>query len=239
MKKPIGRVLRLLIDEVPVQGGEVKLDAARSHHLVTVLRADEGQEVLVLDGRGGTAKAILREAGRHCRLDCRAPARHPDPTLLLQAWMPLIRTERLDVALEKLTELGVSRVCLYSSAHSGNLRRPADMARLRRICEAALEQSGNPWLPQVDAPVQLESLLAGRHEPLVLASPGASPLTQLPVQTGALALVAGPEGGFSPEELELLQARAVAKVGLGPHILRAETAMILLAGVLQSLSVGH
>lgn len=238
MKRSITRVLRLLVDALPPQGGQVKLDALRSHHLGTVLRAELGQALLLMDGHGRVAKAVLEAGGRHCLLACEAPAPQAPPPLPLQAWMPVIRPERLEMALEKLTELGVAQVCLYTSDHSGNLRRPVDMARLRRVCEAAVEQSGNPWLPQLESALQLEERLAQAHPPLVLATPSGEALETLPDAWGGLALVVGPEGGFSPMEQERLLERAVARVALGPHILRAETAMVLLAGVLHARAIG-
>jgi len=230
----LNRSIHMLVEELPPQGGELVLDATRSHHLLTVLRLESGQPLTVLDGRGRCARATLAAGGRHARLSCEEPTFQPPPALRLCAWLPVIRPERLEVAVEKLTELGVVTLRLYTSERTGNVRRPSDLARLRRVAEAAVEQSGNPWLPTIHQETPLDALMAQSTLPLLLAAQLGTSVRTMPPLPAEVAIVAGPEGGFSPTEESALAARAVAKVGLGPHILRTETAMIALAGLVQS-----
>lgn len=233
--RALNRRVRLLLENLSAGGGEFRLDAAQSHHLLTVLRLEPGQHLQLLNGQGGYAQATLLEGGRQARLLVEELLIRPKPALSLSAWMPVIRPERLEVAVEKLTELGVGDIALYTSERTGNLRRPPELARLRRVAEAALEQSGNPWLPTLHEVRSLPELVAG-GSPWCLAYPGGRAMTELPVHQGQLALLVGPEGGFSPVEEAALIQGATATVGLGPHILRAETAMLVLAGVAQSLA---
>ncbi|MFA7329925.1 MAG: RsmE family RNA methyltransferase [Candidatus Delongbacteria bacterium] len=233
----MNRVPRLLLDSLPAAGGEVRLEASASHHLLRVLRAAVGQELELLDGRGGRAAARLESADRQVRLSCQAPRQAAEPDLKLEAWLPLIRPERLEWAVEKLTELGIWRIVPYSSARSGNQKRPPDLARLGRIIDAALEQSGNPWRPGLAPPASLAALLDGEL-PLLAALPVADSRlgAALDRPHGTLALLAGPEGGFSAEEIELVMKRSLALVSLGPHVVRAETALVTLTGVVQALT---
>ncbi len=232
----MNRVPRLLLDSLPTAGGEVRLDAAASHHLLRVLRAAAGQELELLDGCGGRAAARLESADRQARLACQALRREAEPALKFEAWLPLIRPDRLEWAVEKLTELGIWRIVPFSSARSGNQKRPPDLARLGRIVDAALEQSGNPWRPELAPPATLAALLDGEL-PFVTALPVVDPGlgAALDQRQGSLALLAGPEGGFSAEEIERVMKRSLALVSLGPHVVRAETALVALTGVVQAL----
>lgn len=228
------RGIRLLWTYLPVAGGELRLDAAATHHLLRVLRVGEGQELELLDGRGGRAKARLQSAGRLALLSCEPSEGVAPPEPELEAWLPLIKPERMEWAVEKLTELGVRRIVPFHSERTGNLRRPPDLARLGRLADAALEQSGNSWRPELANPCALGDLLEG-GQPLFTAHPGGSTTFPVAPVRGPLALLAGPEGGFSPAETELVLKRSRALVSLGPHIVRAETAIVALTGVVQAL----
>lgn len=238
------RVPRLLVAALPEAGGPVELDAEGAHHALHVLRLEPGQTLEALDGRGARAEATLVVAGRRASLDC-GPCRREIQTLpRLEAWLPLVRPERQEWAVEKLTELGVAVIILYHSDRTGNQRRPPALERLGRVAEAALRQSGNPWRPELRGPLDLAELLARPDPPLALAD-RAGPAQGLSLLAGtadmagppaSLALLAGPEGGFSPEEMQVLGKRCRSRIGLGPHVLRAESALVILAGLAQALA---
>ena len=233
----MNREVRLVVEEGLPSGGSVTLDGAASHHLLTVLRVKTGQEVELLDGRGGRCPARVVEAGRRARLETGEALREEPPALELEAWLPLIKPERLEWAVEKLTELGVAVVRPFASERTGNLRRPPDLARLARVATAALEQSGNPWLPRLLPAAGLDQLLA-EEPPLLLAQPGSPALADGRglAARGRLALLAGPEGGFTPRELDEILKRGPQLAGLGPHVVRAETALVALAAVARALT---
>jgi 16S rRNA (uracil1498-N3)-methyltransferase len=237
----VNRVVRLVVEELPASGESHQLDAVASHHLLTVLRARIGQAVELLDGRGGRCRALLTEGGRRARLETREPEHVEAPALALEAWLPLIKPERMEWAVEKLTELGVVRIRPYNSSRTGNQRRPPDLARWIRVADAALEQSGNPWRPRLEPPATLDghlAELAADPAPLVLAQPGSPALTGWPAAwaAGRVALLAGPEGGFDDDELARIMKREPLPVSLGPHVVRAETALVALATVVRSLT---
>lgn len=233
----MNRRVRLVVEEPPPSHASLVLDAASSHHLLTVLRARVGQEVELLDGRGGRCPARVAEGGRRARLETGEALREELPALELEAWLPLIKPERLEWAVEKLTELGVATIRPFTSEHTGNVRRPPDLGRLSRVVDAALEQSGNPWRPALEIPRPLADLLA-MDPSLLVAHPGSPALTAgsgFP-NRGRLALLAGPEGGFAPQELEGILKRGPALASLGPHVVRAETALVALAAVVRALT---
>jgi len=237
----MNRVVRLVVEVLPTPGASLVLDAVGSHRLLTVLRARSGQAVELLDGQGGRCPARLTETGRRACLEAGMARHEQAPALALEAWLPLVKPERMEWAVEKLTELGVARIRPYSSGRTGNQRRPPDLARWNRVADAALEQSGNPWRPRLEPPTPLNACLAelaAEQVPLLLAHPGSPALAGRPLArpAGRLALMAGPEGGFEPDELERIMKREPLLASLGPHVVRAETALVALAAVVRSLT---
>ncbi|MCA9783359.1 MAG: RsmE family RNA methyltransferase [Calditrichaeota bacterium] len=226
----MNRVPFVLLDHLPDPGHRFQPDRNQLHHLLRVLRLKQGQELRLLDGRGHSALASLQLAGSHAELLVESVDTLPGPFPELEAWLPVIRESRLEVAVEKLVELGVSRLRLYTSERTGDKGRTPDIRRLERIRQAAMEQCGLAWTPPLDGPLSLNELLAHERLPLLLADP--EPFGDLPRPTHdapGLALLAGPEGGFSPGERETLRARAQCAISFGPTILRAETALLALA----------
>ena len=154
--------------------------------------------------------------------------------------MPWIHSPaRLDWAVEKATELGVTGVHIFSAARS----QGADTARIgekclrwERLARAAMKQCGRAWCPRVHRHAGLAQLLtdSGCHEFLVADpeggnwSPSGSPAERL--------LLVGPEGGWSEDELALLSDRGARQVTLGPRRLRTETAAIVLCTLAAGLS---
>lgn len=199
------------------------LSAADAHHLARVLRLQPGETVVAADGRG--AWALCRYLGGQ-RLEPEGlPVHEPAPEPLITVAFAPVKGERSEWVVQKLTELGVDRVIVTTTARSvvrwSGERARAAMERLRRIAAEAACQSRRVWLPEVEGVVPLATLA---ESGLALAEPGAPPLGG--DRTG---VVVGPEGGWDEAELAL----GWPTVGLGPHVLRAETAAVA-AGVLLS-----
>ena len=197
------------------------LDPLDAHHLGRVLRLGAGEAVVATDGRGRWASCRYTTGGT---LEQEGPVElepAASPTLTV-AFAP-VTAERPDWVVQKLTELGVDRIVVLSTARSVVRWEPARaravLARLRRVAAEAAAQSRRVWLPEVTGVVGLGAL---ERSGTALAEPGGGPLD--PRVTG---IAVGPEGGWSPEEL----AAGRPTVGLATHVLRAETAAIA-AGVL-------
>ncbi len=125
--------------------------------------------------------------------------------------------DRLDWLVQKVTELGVDRLSLLHAERSVVRWKPdrvqSQLVRLRRIADEACRQSRRVWRVEIDAPVEASTVLAG----FVVAEPGGRRL-----ESTDRSVAIGPEGGWSPEELDVARDR----VSLGPNILRTETAAV-------------
>ena len=196
-------------------------------HLERVLRLRPGEEVTVSDGAG---------QWRLCRFgdglepvgDVRADER---PTPAVTVALALTKGERLDWAVQKLTELGVDVIVPMSAARSV-VRWDADRAgrhteRLRRIARQAAMQSRRTWLPAVED-VRRFAELAARPGAAMAVAGGGPPSLRSPL------VLVGPEGGWSEEE----ESSTVGRVGLGPTVLRAETAAVTAGALLCALRSG-
>ncbi|RMD61530.1 MAG: 16S rRNA (uracil(1498)-N(3))-methyltransferase [Alphaproteobacteria bacterium] len=241
---------RLYIAADLSEGIEIGLDHARAHYLRSVLRLERGAAVAIFNERDGEWLARIAALGRgFCALAVETRLRAPGPTPDLWLVFAPIKRARIDFVAEKATELGCAVLqpvlTRYTAVSRVNCERLAANAR-----EAA-EQCGRLSVPEVRAPVALDALIAhwprerrvllcaetGQARPIaeVLAGlrPGGTCAGPAPGSEGSggdpepWAVMTGPEGGFAETELDALrQLPFVIPVGLGPRLLRADTAAI-------------
>ena len=212
------------------------VDGDDAHHLVRARRIRAGEVVTGADGHGRwraydavptPAKGTLE---LHATTDVvREP--HLEPELSIAC--SLTKGDRPELVVQKLTELGVDGVLFVRAARSvvqwDESRASTSLARLRRVAREAGAQSRRARLPLIDGPVTVDDLAA--RAGLVLADPRGAPADRLALPAGGAWLVAvGPEGGFDDAERALLGG--APHVGVGPHVLRAETAAIAVAAAL-------
>ncbi len=233
---------RLYVDaalDVPTLG----LAAPQAHYLRHVLRLDKGDLVAIFNGRDGEYAARIAGFGKGwCSLEIaeKRRAMAPEPDLWL-VFAPIKRA-RVDFLAEKACELGVSRLWPAITRHTVITRVPED--RLRAIVIEAAEQCGRLTVPEVAPAAPLADVLArwpaerrlifcdesGHGRPIVAALEGLD-------LARPLALLTGPEGGFAPAELDALHKLPfVTAVGLGPRVLRADTAAVAALAVLQAVA---
>jgi len=226
---------RLFVPDALRTGAEIVPSAAQAHHLGTVLRARPGAAVRLFNGRDGEVLAHIITLKRdQARLlvaeQLRPQAVEGD---LWLAFAPLKR-DMTDLVAQKATELGAAAILPVFTARTNAGRVNTD--RLRAIAVEASEQCERLTVPRVGEPVRLADLLAAwpAGRPLFAAIERAD-APPPPAQFAAAALLVGPEGGFAPDELELLRRHAdVRAVSLGPRVLRAETACIVGLALLQT-----
>ena len=223
---------RLFVDHPLAAGARIPCTPEQASYLRGVLRLAEGDEILIFNGRDGEWRARLEEAGkRGAVLEvvslARAQAGGPD---LYYLFAPLKRA-RLDYMVQKATEMGASRLVPVLTRHT--VAERVNLDRMRANAVEAAEQCGILRLPEVAEPVKLPALLAAWNpsRALVFCDEGAgqsSPLVALSaVQPGPLAVLIGPEGGFSPDERQMILALPqVTAISLGPRIMRADTAAV-------------
>jgi 16S rRNA (uracil1498-N3)-methyltransferase len=220
----------------------VTLDRIASRHLVKVLRLQAGAEVCVFDGCGTEIEGrIVRAsaAGVEVALGARHRVALPLASITLLQSVP--RGDRMDFIVQKTTELGVTRIIPVLSARGMVKPPPGKTRRWRTIAQEAARQSGRADVPEVAEVTALDVALAGAAAAggtlLVLWEEERSlPLRRTFAQAPPLpvTLLVGPEGGFSQEEIESARAQGFRTVGLGPRILRVETAALVAVALTQS-----
>ena len=221
---------------------DVTIDEDDGHHLSRVRRLRGGEVLTVADGNGRWRPyTVVRVRPGTVDLHAEgAPVVEPHLVPHLVVAFALTKGTKPELAVQKLTELGVDGVTLLSTRrsipHWSGSRADAALARLRRIAREAAAQCRRARLPDVDGVLPVAEL-RGRSG-LVVADPAGEDPARLPSPAGGeWVLVVGPEGGFDPEEAATLSSPASGQAGparlrLGPHVLRAETAAIAGAAVL-------
>ncbi|WP_310395215.1 16S rRNA (uracil(1498)-N(3))-methyltransferase [Hymenobacter sp.] len=201
-----------------------------SKHAVRVLRLGLGDEVALLDGRGGRYHAAVADANpKRCELRIiRHEAMPPRPYFVHVAVAPTKNLDRLEWFVEKAVEIGVERITFLRCARSE--RRELKLDRLEKIAVSALKQSGQAWLPQLDEMTEYATFVAQAiPETTFIAHLEAGERTALAQVAGAgpgCCVLIGPEGDFTPGEITLALGRGIRPVTLGASRLRTETAAL-------------
>jgi 16S rRNA (uracil1498-N3)-methyltransferase len=224
-------MLRLYLPGMRHGDLHVRIAGAELRHLRT-LRLAPGARLRVLDDAGGEHDVVLeRLAAREAVGRIVASARPARESPLELALAPaLLKGPKMDLVIEKATELGVQRLAPVTTARV--VGQGAHLERWRRIAVAAAKQSGRTRIPTIDAPVPLEVLVAMPWPGLRLApweDERARWFDELPARTAAVIALIGPEGGLAADEVALARAHGFEPLTLGPRVLRAETAAIAIA----------
>jgi 16S rRNA (uracil1498-N3)-methyltransferase len=230
---------RLHVPPERIEGAVARPDAASLHYMADVLRLPPGAPLEVFDGAGNAWDASF--TGSELRLGERRPAPRPGATVWLA--FALARGEKGDWIVQKGTELGVSRLVPWQAERSVvrlDPDRAAERARRwRRIAEEAARQCGRAEVPEVALPGTLAAALdaPGGFVRIAFHAGAGAPLASLvrPGTPGTLAVV-GPEGGLTEREVEACVAAGCGLATLGPRVLRAETAAVVAAALLQHLA---
>jgi 16S rRNA (uracil1498-N3)-methyltransferase len=207
--------------------GVPALDDGDRHHLERVLRLRAGEEITVSDGAGGRLRCRFGPALEPLAEVEQVPRPRPEVTVAFA----VVMGQRPEWAVQKLTEIGVDRIIPLLTARSVVRWPPGEaggqLARLRRVAREAAMQSRRVWLPTVAGVTPFEEVAA--EAGATLAHPGGGP----PALAHPVVLI-GPEGGWDASEL----AAAPAPVGLGPSVLRTETAALVAGTLLCALRAG-
>jgi 16S rRNA (uracil1498-N3)-methyltransferase len=201
------------------------------HHLERVLRVRLGAPLVLGDGAGRWRPARFGPAVEPMG----AVEAAAQPTPALGVAFALVKGDRPELVVQKLTELGIDHIIPFRAARSivrwDDEKAAKAVARLRTIARAATMQCHRPWLPVVAEVADAGDLL-GREGVAMADREGLAPTLDHPL------VLVGPEGGWAPEEMGTALRRGVPRVALGPHVLRAETAAVTVGGVLAALREG-
>ena len=215
----------------------VTLTADEARHLREVLRLKPGDEVSVFDGAGKEFRARVAQARREfaeLELDEEIEPARPESPLQLTLAVALLKGEKFDLVVQKATELGVTKIVPLITRYADiKLRDESDaskrVARWQRIALEAAKQSGRAVVPEVTSPTPFASVL--ENPCLLFSEKGGHGLTQ--IDTDTVTAIIGSEGGWADEELDQARAGGAQIVTLGGRILRAETAAITVAALIQ------
>ncbi|MEU9829217.1 16S rRNA (uracil(1498)-N(3))-methyltransferase [Micromonospora chersina] len=233
-----------LVEALPT-GDTLTLDGPEGHHAATVQRLRVGEELLLADGRGGTAAAVVSAVGKGT-LDLRVTSRgYVDASVpRLVVVQGIAKGDRGELAVQAMTEVGVDEIVPWAASRSVTQWRGDRGVRAREKWAAtareAAKQARRPWLPVVagapdESTTTVTRRIAGAAAAFVLHEEAEERLTtvELP-DAGEIVLVVGPEGGIAPTELAAFEQAGAHPVRLGPSVLRTSTAGVAALSVLST-----
>ena len=225
--------------------GCVDLPEAIAHHAARVLRMSPGDALVLFDGHGREAAAVIESVARGVRVQVGAFREvSRESTLNITLYQALSTADKMDWVVQKAVELGVTAIVPVCAERSV-LRLSGDRAAKRvahwqEVAISACAQCGRNRVPNVADIAPLPAALAacGADIRLILAPGGGTRLSEMPLgpaQADSLALFVGPEGGWSAGELTAAQAAGLTALQLGPRVLRTETAGLAALAALAAL----
>ena len=236
-------LIRIYCSQQLVPDAEIFLDQSASAHVCQVLRLGVGDTFHIFNGQGGEYEATVIEPSKksaHIKIGAYIASDNESPCHI-HLGQAISRGDRMDYAIVKAVELGVSEItpilsarCVVRLTAERKLKRQAHWQALVR---AAAEQSGRTILPVVHEPMSLAQWLLLPHALGVVALPKTKMLLGSLMQScvSSISLLIGPESGFSSDECDLMLKHHFHAFNMGPRILRTETATVVAITLIQSL----
>ncbi len=238
------RLTRVYVDEPLAPDSRVTLSGSAANHIRRVLRLAPGDALTVFDGRGGEYDARIDGLRKDTVLIAVGP-HHPverESPIAITLAQGVSRGERMDLVVQKATELGVHRILPVLTERAvvrlGREQSGAKLRHWRAVAVGACEQCGRNRVPEIASPLALPDLLrtAVAHDPqearMMLSPAGPSRIRDLHDSRGVILLI-GPEGGLSELEQRAATDAGFRALSLGPRVLRTETAAIAAIAALQ------
>lgn len=208
----------------------LELSGQEAKHASKVLRYQTGDAITVVDGRGGWYEGIVGQITKNSMLVSINDSKtipNPNPELVLGLGL-IKKRDRLEFAVEKAVELGVSEIALFRSRHT--VKENVRMDRLKHTALAAMKQSLRAWLPEIQLKSSLTEVLKEYPDCLTLIAHEKAErkagIREEMLRHEKLLLLIGPEGGFADEEINEALQKGGELISLGSHRLRTETAAI-------------
>ncbi|WAC61682.1 16S rRNA (uracil(1498)-N(3))-methyltransferase [Pseudoxanthomonas sp. SL93] len=238
------RLTRSYVDMPLAVGGTVVLPESTANHLSRVLRLREGDPCVLFNGDGHDHPARIATVGKR-EVTADILSSHPvdnESPLHITLLQGIARGEKMDLILQKATELGVAAV-VPVIAERTEVKLDAErtekrLAHWRNVITSACEQSGRAIVPVLSTPCALDEAARGQAKEdtalLTLDPQGEASLGTVSIDGGRAVIAIGPEGGWSPRDRETLRQAGFTGLRLGPRILRTETAGLAAIAALQS-----
>lgn len=233
--------MRIFVETTLLEGERLALPEEAARHVAQVLRMRVGEKLVLFNGQGGDYEAVIAEVDRkrvQVGIGHRIEANRESKLRIVLAQC-VSKGDRMDYSIQKAVELGVSRIVPLLSERSvvrvDAERWDKKREHWRGVIVAACEQSGRSTVPVLEEVQKLERWLATPAVPLRLVlAPGGATLRSLTPAT-EVAMIIGPEGGLSDGEILLAEQQGCTRIGLGPRVLRTETAGVAAMAALQTL----
>ena len=213
---------------------ELLLGEEESHHLGKVLRIQSGSMVEILDGRGSLAEGEVTKVDRKAtrvRISRRKFVRPAKP--FIRIGVAMTKANRWEELIRPLTEKGVGGIItLFTERTEERIstdKVKGKLAKWKKLAVEACKQSGNPWLPEIEAPIKFGELPLKKEQACFIASLRSRSRKSLPAletSSSEFLLFIGPEGGWTQREEEIASDKGAVPFSLGPNVLRSETAAL-------------
>ncbi len=237
------RISRFFLPQSLSSGATIQLADKSAHYLRTVLRLKKGADLVVFNGEGGEYPATLVEVHKEVvrlALGTLNPHETESP-IHIALGLGISRSERMDLAIQKAVELGVSAITPLSTERcvvqlDDDARKIQRLHHWRKIVQSACEQCGRNRVPEVFEPLKLDEWAVRQIGLRLFLDPGGTKaLRELPRPDGPICLLSGPEGGFTGNERKTAAAAGFMAIRLGPRVLRTETAALAALTAIQTL----
>ncbi|MBN2703981.1 MAG: 16S rRNA (uracil(1498)-N(3))-methyltransferase [Pontiellaceae bacterium] len=227
-----------LVEAGELERAVVTLSPEESHHLARVLRVQPGQEITLFDGRGSVAEAVIEDVGKTA-VEARIMSRSivPAPNVQIELIQAVPKPDRWELVLQKAVELGATSIRPVLTQHTEFKPNPKKQERWGKIVLNAAQQCEVRWLPELKPLEKWDAVLPtlAQYDLVLIGSlyDGAVPFRNIDFrQKKRVALLIGPEGDFSMEEVCTAVEAGALPVSFGNRILRTETAAIFGLSVL-------
>lgn len=243
---------RIALVELPVDTSNILIiQGDEAQHALRVKRVRDGEPVELLDGKGGIAQGNVVLPATHEGKNAKAKASSGDrlsirlvsieyrpPTVpSVHVYSAVPKGGRLDDMIDQISQAGAAKWCPLLSQYSVVDPREHKLDRLLRISQESAKQAGRAWTMQIGEKTTLERLFLDQHlsKPLpqiIVGDASGEPWKPSRIKSQQLTLLIGPEGGFSPVEMDTIRSRGWDLARFGPHTMRIETAAVVGVGAL-------
>ena len=218
------------VNTSPKVGQPFVLDGDEGHHAASVRRLRVGEAIALTDGKGLRARGVVSSVQpKSLEVDVREVVQLEQPSPRFHLIQALAKGDRDEMAVQAATELGLAEITPWQAERSVSRWEPAktakNVARWQTIANEAAKQSLRPFFPVVNQPKTTKQLAQSLDGLVLVLDPTATnSITSVATGVSQVALIVGPEGGISEQEIELLEQAGAIRVNLGAGILRTSTA---------------